>query len=110
MGKKYLSHDHDPSCTDKFDSILDAVGVETVKLPPRSPSLNRHAECFVGSIREECLDRIILSCEDQLRYFLSEYLRYYRRERIYRGATESWSLSMKETRARSFAASIWADC
>jgi len=84
-GKKYLIHDRDPLYTDKFDSILKAAGVESVKLPPRSPNLNAHAERFVRSVKEECLDHLILSSEGQLRYVLSEYLKYYHHERIHQG-------------------------
>jgi putative transposase len=65
-GKKYLIRDRDSLYTKKFDSILKAARVEPVKLPPRSPNLDAHAERFVRSVREECLDRLILSSEEQL--------------------------------------------
>jgi putative transposase len=84
-GKKYLIHDRDPLYTEKFDSILKAAGVDPVKLPQRSPNLNAHAERFVRSVKEECLDLLILSSEEQLRYVLSEYLQYYHHERIHQG-------------------------
>jgi putative transposase len=84
-GKRYLIHDRDPLYTDKFDSILKTVGVEPVKLPPRSPNLNAHAERFVRSVKEECLDHLILSSEKQLRHVLCEYLQYYHHERIHQG-------------------------
>jgi len=84
-GKKYLIHDRDPLYTQKFDSILTAAGVQPVKLPPRSPNLNSHAERFVRSVREEGLDHLILSSEEQLRYVLAEYLQYYHHERIHQG-------------------------
>jgi hypothetical protein len=84
-GKKYLIHDRDSLYTKKFDSILKAAGVDPVKLPPRSPNLNAHAERFVRSVKEECLDLLILSSEEQLRYVLSEYLQYYHHERIHQG-------------------------
>ena len=84
-GKKYLIHDRDPLYTDKFDSMLKAAGVDPVKLPPRSPNLNAHAERFVRSVTEECLDHLILSSEEQLRYVLGEYLKYYHHERIHQG-------------------------
>jgi transposase InsO family protein len=84
-GKKYLIHDRDPLYTKKFESILKAAAVEPVKLPPRSPNLNSHAERFVRSAKEECLDHLILSSEQQLRYVLTEYLRYYHHERIHQG-------------------------
>jgi putative transposase len=53
-GKRYLIHDRDPLYTAEFESILKAAGVEPVKLPPRSPNLNAHAERFVRSVKEEC--------------------------------------------------------
>jgi putative transposase len=83
--KKYLIHDRDPLYTDKFDSILKVAGVAPVKLPPRSPDLNPHAERFVRSVKEECLNLLILSSEEQLRYVLGEYLQYYHHERIHQG-------------------------
>jgi len=64
-------HDRDPLYTDKFESILKTTGVESVKLPPRSPNLNAHAERFIRSIKEQCLDHLILSSEDQLHYVLA---------------------------------------
>ena len=84
-GKKYLIHDRDSLYTEKFDCILKGAGVEAVKLPPRSPNLNPHAERFVRSVRDECLDYLILSSEEQLRYVLAEYLAYYHHERIHQG-------------------------
>ncbi|MGE5293726.1 MAG: integrase core domain-containing protein [Solirubrobacterales bacterium] len=83
--KKYLIHDRDPLYTTRFASILKAVGVEPVRLPPHSPNLNAHAEHFVRSVKEECLAHLILSSEEQLRYVLAEYLQYYHHERIHQG-------------------------
>src|SRR3982750_486758 len=59
-GKRYLIHDRDPLFTDEFLRTLRDAGVQSVKLPPRSPNLNAHAERFVRSIKESCLDRLIL--------------------------------------------------
>jgi putative transposase len=43
-GKRYLIHDRDPLFTAEFLSTLAAAGTESVKLSPRSPNLNSHAE------------------------------------------------------------------
>ena len=75
-GKKYLIQDRDSLYTDKFDNTLKAAGVGALTLPPRSPNLNARAERFVRSIKEERLDHLILSSEDQLRHVLTEYLHY----------------------------------
>jgi len=42
-GKRYLIHDHDPLFTHEFLGILKEAGVESVKLPPRSPNLKDYA-------------------------------------------------------------------
>lgn len=49
-GKRYLIHDRDPLFTVEFLDMLALVGVKSVKLPPRSPNLNAHAERFVRTI------------------------------------------------------------
>ena len=46
VGKRYLIHDRDPLFTEEFLSMLADAGVKSVKLPPRSPNLNAHAERF----------------------------------------------------------------
>ena len=52
--------------TDEFLRILRDAGVENVKLPPQSPNLNAHAERFVRTIKESCLERMILFGEASL--------------------------------------------
>jgi hypothetical protein len=66
-GKRYLVHDRDPLFTAEFLNLLAGVGIESAKLPLRSPNLNAHAERFVRSIKESCLDRLILFGEESLR-------------------------------------------
>ena len=66
-GKRYLVHDRDPLFTADFLRMLADVGVKSVKLPPRTPNLNAHAERFVRTIKESCLERRILLGEESLR-------------------------------------------
>ena len=65
-GKKYLLMDRDGKFSDAFRATLEQAGVEAVRLPPRSPNLNPHLERFVGSIKTECLDRMIFFGEKSL--------------------------------------------
>jgi putative transposase len=51
-GKRYLIHDRDPLYTKDFLAILANSGIESIKLPPRSPNLNAHAERFVRTIKD----------------------------------------------------------
>lgn len=73
IGSRYLIHDRDPLFTEAFRAHLSAAGVQTVKLPPRSPNLNAYAERFVRSIKSECLAQIIPLGERHLRNAVAEY-------------------------------------
>lgn len=84
-GKRYLIHDRDPLFTDAFLSSLKDAGVESVKLPPRSPNLNAHAERFVRSIKESCLERLILFGESSLRTAVQNFVTHYHGERNHQG-------------------------
>ena len=66
-GKRYLIHDRDPLFTKEFLSTLKDAGVQSVKLPPQSPNLNAHAERFVRTLKQSCLERLILFGESSLR-------------------------------------------
>lgn len=82
---RYLIHDRDPLFTASFDALLRSSGVEPVRLPARSPNLNAYAERFVGSIKSECLDRMIILGEQHLRRVVSEYTAHYHHERTHQG-------------------------
>ena len=65
--------------------MLSEVGIQSVKLPPRSPNLNAHAERFVRTIKESCLDRLILFGEGSLRKAIREFAAHYHLERNHQG-------------------------
>src|SRR5262245_9866427 len=85
LGKRFLLHDRDPVFTAMFRETLAAAGVETVRLPPKSPNLNAFAARFVRSIKESCLDRLILFGEASLRRAVHEFVAHYHEERNHRG-------------------------
>src|SRR5215831_5269970 len=76
-GKRYLIHDRDPLYTQEFLRMLADIGIVSVKLPPRSPNLNSYAERFVRTIKENCLDQVILFGEDALRNAVYEFVAHY---------------------------------
>jgi putative transposase len=85
VGKRYLIHDRDPLFTAEFLETVDTSGVKSLKLPPRSPNLNAHAERFVRTIKESCLDRMILFGEGSLRRAIQQFVMHYHRERNHQG-------------------------
>ena len=85
LGKRYLIHDRDPLYTTEFLEMLREAGIKSVKLPPRSPNLNAYAERFVRTIKESCLERMILFGETSLRKAVSEFVTHYHTERNHQG-------------------------
>jgi transposase InsO family protein len=83
--KELLILDRDSKYSAEFRDLLKGSGVEIVRLPPRSPNLNAHAERFVRSIKDECLSRVILFGERSLRKATREYAAHYHRERNHQG-------------------------
>src|SRR6516162_782364 len=85
IGKRYLIHDRDPLFTAEFLEILEATGVQSVKLPARSPNLNAHAARFVRTIKESCLERMILFGEGSVRRAIHEFVLHYHHQRNHQG-------------------------
>jgi len=84
-GKRFLLHDRDPLFSAALSETLAPTGVETVRLPPHSPNLNAQAERFVRTIKESCLNRIILFGESSLRRAVREFVAHYHQERNHQG-------------------------
>ncbi len=56
-----------------------------IKTPVRSPQANSYAERFVGTLRRECLDQVLVLGEQHLRVVLAEYARHYNGHRPHQG-------------------------
>jgi putative transposase len=84
-GKRYLIHDRDPLFTAEFLGLIASAGVESVRLPPRSPNLNAYAERFVRSIKESCVERMIFFGEESLRTAVQNFVAHYHSERNHQG-------------------------
>lgn len=102
-GVTHLILDRDPMFTSAFRQLLAGSGVHVVRLPPRSPNMNAYAERWVGAVRRECLDRLILFGEGHLRRVLTGYVAHHHRERHHQGLG-SRLLDPDETANRSVGA------
>ena len=83
--KELLILDCDSKFSSTFRQLLRDTGIEVVRLPPRSPNLNAYAERFVRSIKDECLNRMILFGERSLRKATREFAAHYHMERNHQG-------------------------
>jgi len=82
---KHLLHDRDAKFCLAFQDTIKAAGITPIKLPPRSPNLNAHAERWIRSIKEETFSKLILFGEGSLRRVLQEYDTHYHEERNHQG-------------------------
>jgi transposase InsO family protein len=64
--------------------VLADAGITVRKIPPRSPQANAYAERFVGTIRREVTDRMLVVGERHLRRTLDRYARHYNGRRPHR--------------------------
>jgi putative transposase len=83
--KRYLIMDRDTKFCESFRSILRQSEVEPVILPPKSPNLNSQLERYFGSLKSECLRRMIFFGEASLRAAVREYIAHYHGERNHQG-------------------------
>jgi putative transposase len=84
-GQRYLLHDRDTKFCAAFLDVLRSSGIRPLALPPRSPNLNAFSERWVGSLRQECLSKLILFGEASLRRGLNEYIEHHHSERNHQG-------------------------
>ncbi len=85
LSSEFLIMDRDTKYTKAFRENLKREGVEPVRCPVRAPNCNAFAERFVRSVKEECIDRMILFGEASLRRGLREYVSHYHAERNHQG-------------------------
>ena len=79
----YLLHDRDSIYGKRFQQRVGEMGIREVVTAPRSPWQNPYAERFIGSLRRECLDHIIVFNESSLRRILKAYFQYYEYSRTH---------------------------
>jgi transposase InsO family protein len=82
---RILICDRDPKWSRRMEDLLATAGVRVFRTPAAAPNCNAHAERFVRSIKEECLNRIVPLGERHLRRLLREFVEHYHGERNHQG-------------------------
>ena len=82
---RFLIHDRNATFGSVFDTVFTTEGLEIVRTPYRTPQANTVAERWVRSVREECLDHLLLLSERHLERVLRAYLAYYNERRPHQG-------------------------
>ena len=82
---RFLIRDRDAKFTPGFDAVLASIGVETIRTPVASPRANAFAERFVRTVRQDCLDHLLVVSQRHLEALLAEYVCHYNEARPHRG-------------------------
>ena len=74
---KFLIRDRDTKSTSVFDEVFRTEGTRIIRTPVRAPRANAFTERFVGTIRRECLDRMLIVNRRHLETAIGEYVDHY---------------------------------
>jgi hypothetical protein len=81
---RFLVRDRDTKFTAAFDAVFAAEAIQVLRTPARAPQANTYAERWVGTVRRELLDRMLIFGGPQLRSVLAEYVDHYNDHRPHR--------------------------
>jgi len=81
----FLIRDRDTKFTSSFDEVFASIGVTAIRTPVRAPKANAFAERWVRTVREECLDHLLVYSTAHLESVLTEYVEHYNQARPHRG-------------------------
>jgi putative transposase len=91
---RFLVRDRDTKFTAAFDEVFRSEQIRIIRTPIRAPRANAFAERFVGTIRRECLDRMLIFTRHQLEAVLAEFIDHYHGHRPHRSLGNASPLSM----------------
>ena len=85
QGPRFLIRDNDDKFGAKFDAVAKACETKVIRTAVKAPLMNSICERFLGSVRRECLDHILILGEGHLRRILAEYAGYFVESRPHQG-------------------------
>ena len=95
---RFLIRDRDTKFTRDFDEVFRSEGMKVIKAPVRAPKARAHAERWVGSLRRECLDQLLIISRCQLERVVAVYARHYNEHRPHRSLDQRPPLAQPRPR------------
>jgi putative transposase len=91
---RLLIRDRDSKYSLSFDAVFQTEGIKIIKTPVRAPQANAYAERWIRSVREACLDQLIILDQHHLQRVLWEYVTYYNQARPHQGLEQRSPIPM----------------
>jgi len=82
---RFLIRDNDSEYGQCFTRVAEDRRIEILRTPVRAPKANSICERFLGSVRRECLDHILILSERHLHQVIGEYVAYFNHSRPHQG-------------------------
>jgi putative transposase len=82
---RFLIHDSDNKFTQSLDAVFASEQMKVIHTPYRAPNANPYAERWVRTVREECLDKLLILNEAHLQRVMCDYIDYYNSARPHQG-------------------------
>jgi transposase InsO family protein len=98
---RFLIRDRDAKFTRVFSDVSRSSGTEIIRTPVRAPNANAVAERWVGTVRRECLDQLLIVGRRQLEQVLRGYVEHYNQRRPHRGLAHATPVPSERAEARS---------
>jgi putative transposase len=81
---RFLIRDRDAKFPAAFDAVFAGADIRIIRTPVRAPRANAIAERFIGTLRRECLDHLLITGPRHLAVVLEEYVEHYNTHRKHR--------------------------
>jgi len=85
IAPRFLIRDNDATFGAQFARVARGSRIEMLRTPVRAPRANAICERFLGSVRRECLDHLLILHEHQLLRVLRAYCAYVNAARPHQG-------------------------
>ena len=95
---RFLIHDRDKAFAESFDTVFRSEHIKVIHTPVRAPNANAFAERWVRTVREECLDHLLIINQAHLTRVLREFIDYYNRARPHQGLKQQIPIAAPTSR------------
>ncbi len=86
---RFLIRDDDKKFTQAFDTIFRSEDIGVTRIPYHAPNANAFAERWVRTVRDECLNKVLIINQAHLQRVMREFVAYHNTARPHQGIDQS---------------------